>query len=48
VREVVCFYGFDATPINLIKKRKKQRLKIELVDVFVRELCKSAGAAATT
>jgi hypothetical protein len=23
VREVVCFYGFNPTPINLIKKRKK-------------------------
>jgi len=22
---VICFYGFNATPIKLIKKRKKQR-----------------------
>jgi len=32
---VVCFYGFDVTPIKLIKKRKKLRIKIELIDVLV-------------
>ena len=31
-------YGFHATPINLIKKRKNWRLKIELVDCLKRAL----------
>jgi hypothetical protein len=32
-RWVVCFYGFNVTPINLIKKRKYLGLIIVFIDV---------------
>ncbi|MEN5035965.1 hypothetical protein [Pseudomonas sp. TWI929] len=46
VVEVVCFYGFNPTPINLIKKRKELRLKIELFDMYGCALRESGGGLA--
>ncbi|MBF8670079.1 hypothetical protein [Pseudomonas putida] len=45
VVEVVCFYGFNPTPINLIKKRKYLRLKIDYFDVYWRASCGSGSGS---